>query len=55
MKLLHCQIVCMHATVFPNSHELKHVNIEVWTDVEQTLIWNKYFQVVLVQALQKSC
>ena len=42
MKLLHCQIVCARATVFSYSHELKYVNIEVRTEVEQTLILNKY-------------
>ena len=32
----------MRATVFSYCHELKYVNIEVRTEVEQTLIWNKY-------------
>ena len=42
MKLLHCQIVCVRATVISYSHELKYFNIEVRTEVEQTLIRNKY-------------
>ena len=44
MKLLHCQIVCVRATVFLYSHELKFVDMEVRTET------NSYCQVVFVQA-----
>lgn len=56
MKLWHCQIVCVHATGFLYSHELKYVNIEV-REIRQNKRYsetNCYLHVVLVQALQKS-